>query len=92
MLGMHDRELVDRDVLAAFEHVDADDVGADRADARRDETERARSVGKPDAHDQTNAIVARGRVPGRGHAGQGTAPRSSTRRALATRRSHSVLP
>ena len=52
MLGEHDRELVDRDVFAAFEHVDADDVGADRADPRRDETERTRSVGKPDAYDE----------------------------------------
>ena len=51
-VGKHDRELVDRDVLAAFEHVDADDVAADRADAGRDQTERTRSVGKPDPHDE----------------------------------------
>ena len=50
------RELVDRDVLAALEHVDADDVGADRADAGRDETERARTVGKPHAHDEPNDV------------------------------------
>ena len=70
MLAMHDGEFVDRDVLAALEHVDTDDVGADRADARRDEPERARTVRKPDAHDEANAVAARGRVPGRGHAGR----------------------
>ena len=57
MLGDHDGELVDRDVLAAFEHVDADDVGADRADARRDETERAGTVGKPHPHDEANVVA-----------------------------------
>jgi hypothetical protein len=40
-------------VLAPFEHVDADDVSADRADARRDQTERTRAIRKPDAHDET---------------------------------------
>ena len=64
VLGEHDRELVDRDVLAAFEHVDADDVGADRADARRDETERAGPVGKPHAHDEAHAVAGRRRVLG----------------------------
>ena len=42
LVGKQDRELVDRDVLAALEHVDADDVAADRTDAGRDETERTR--------------------------------------------------
>ncbi len=51
-VGEHHCEFVDRDVLAAFEHVDADDVATDGADARRDQTERARSVGKPDAYDE----------------------------------------
>jgi nicotinate-nucleotide adenylyltransferase len=52
-VGQHHRELVDRDVVAAFQHIDADEVAADRADAGGDETERTRSVGKPDAHDET---------------------------------------
>src|SRR5439155_18814247 len=47
------RELVDRDVFASLEHVDADDVAADRADTGRDQTKRTRSVRKPDAHDET---------------------------------------
>ena len=47
----HDRELVDRDVLAALEHVDADDVAVDRTDARRDEAERTGPVGEPDPHE-----------------------------------------
>ncbi len=60
-VGQQHRELVDGDVLAPFEHVDADDVAADRADSGRNETERTRSVGKPDAHHET------------GHDGQVTA-------------------
>ena len=60
MLCDHDRELVDRDVVAAFQHVDADDVGADRADPRRDEAERTRTIGQPDPHHESDAIVALG--------------------------------
>jgi len=33
LLAQQDRELVDRDVVAAFEHVDADDVAVDGTDA-----------------------------------------------------------
>ena len=44
------RELVDRDVVAAFEHVDADDVAVDRADPRRDQPERTGPVGEPHPH------------------------------------------
>ena len=44
----HDRELVDGDAFRALEHVDADDVAADGADARRDEAERTGPVGQPD--------------------------------------------
>ena len=51
-----DRELVDRDVLAALEHVDTDDVGTDRADARRDEAECPGTVGKPHPHDEPDDI------------------------------------
>ena len=50
LVGEHHRELVDRDVFAAFEHVDADDVAADRTDTGGDQAERTRSVGEPDAH------------------------------------------
>jgi hypothetical protein len=50
-LAQQHRELVDRDVVTAFEHVDADDVTVDRADARRHEAERARAVGEPHAHE-----------------------------------------
>ena len=42
-----DRELVDGDAGAVLEHVDADDVAVDRADARRDEPERTGPVGEP---------------------------------------------
>ena len=56
------RELVDRDVVAALEHVDADDVAVDRTDARGDETERARSVGEPDPHEDVG-----GRLGGVAH-------------------------
>ena len=47
----HHRELVDRHVVAPFEHVDADDVAVDRTDARRDEAECARPVGEPDPYE-----------------------------------------
>ncbi len=50
----HDRELVDRNVLTAFEDVDSDDVGAERPDARRDEPECAGSVGKPNPNSESN--------------------------------------
>lgn len=50
------RELVDRDVLAAFQHVDTDDVGPDRADAGGDEPECTRTVGKPHAHDEPDDV------------------------------------
>ena len=46
-----DRELVDRDVVAALEDVDADDVAVDRTDARRDEPERTGPVGEPHPHE-----------------------------------------
>ena len=50
-LAQQHRELVDRDVVAALEHVDADDVAVDRTDPRRDEAERTGPVGEPDAHE-----------------------------------------
>ena len=53
----HDRELVDRDVFAALEHVDTDDVGTEAADARRDAPQRARTVGEPDPNDQARAVA-----------------------------------
>ena len=56
-----DGELVDRDAFAVLEHVDADDVAVDRADARRDETERARTVRQPHANEDVR--------PGIGHVG-----------------------
>ena len=52
-----DRELVDRDVGPALEHVDADDVAADRTDPGRDETERTRTVGEPHAHEHAGRRV-----------------------------------
>jgi hypothetical protein len=45
-----DSELVDCDVFAAFEHVDADDVASDGTDARRDQAQRTRPVGQPHPH------------------------------------------
>ena len=50
-LAQQHRELVDRDVVAAFEHVDADDVAVDRTDPRRDEPERTGPVGEPHPHE-----------------------------------------
>ena len=49
-VGEPDRELVDDDALVAFEHVDADDVAADGTDAGRHESQSARAVREPDAH------------------------------------------
>jgi hypothetical protein len=60
-----DRELVDRDVGAAFEHVDTDDVAADRADPRRHEPERARSVRKPHPHENVRGLVGVAAASGR---------------------------
>ena len=45
-------------MVTAFQHVDTDDVGADRADARRDEAQGARSVGEPDPHDESDVVRA----------------------------------
>ena len=56
-IGEEHRELVDGDVFTAFQHVDADDVATDRTDSGSDETERTRSVRKPDAHDETGHVV-----------------------------------
>ena len=61
-LAQQHRELVDRDVVAALEHVDADDVAVDRTDARRDETERAGAVGEPHPHEHVG-----GRLGGVAH-------------------------
>jgi hypothetical protein len=58
-LPQHHRELVDRDVLTALEHVDADDVAVDRADARGDESERARPVGEPHPNQDVGSSVVR---------------------------------
>ena len=66
-VGDDDCKLVDGYMFAALEHIDADDVGADRADARRDEPERSRAVREPNSHDESY-VVANRRVPGRGHA------------------------
>jgi len=63
LAGQYDRELVDGDVLAALQDLDADDVRARRADARRDETQRARAVGEPDAHDDVGFHDASVRWP-----------------------------
>ena len=49
-VGEPHRELVDDDALVALEHVDADDVAAHGTDARRDESQCARSVREPDAY------------------------------------------
>ena len=62
IVAQHDRELVDRDVVAALEHVDADDVAVDRTDARGDEPERTGTVGEPDPHEDV-----RGRLGGVAH-------------------------
>ena len=51
------RELVDGDVGPALEHVDADDVAADRTDAGRDQTERTGTVGEPHAHEHARRRV-----------------------------------
>ena len=61
-LAQQHRELVDRDVVAALEHVDADDVAVDRTDARRDEAERTGTVGEPDPYEDV-----RGRLGGIAH-------------------------
>ena len=61
-LPQDDRELVDRDVVAALEHVDPDDVAFDRTDAGRDEPEGTGSVGEPHAHEDV-----RGRLGGVAH-------------------------
>ena len=44
-------ELVDGDVDAPLQHVDADDVTFDRADARRDQAEGTRTDGEPHTHE-----------------------------------------
>ena len=49
-VAQFDRELVDRDAVSLLEHVDADDVAVDRSDSRRDESERAGTIGEPDPH------------------------------------------
>ncbi len=59
-IGEIDGEFVDGDVRTALEDVDADDVAADGADARRDQTERAGAVGEPHPNEDV-----RGRVRGR---------------------------
>ena len=61
LVGQQHRELVDRDVFAALEHVDADDVATDRTDTGGHQTERTRSVGKPDAHDEAGQRCRLGR-------------------------------
>ena len=66
-LRSSDRELVDGDVLAPLEHVDADDVAVDRTDAGGDEPERAGTVGEPDPHEDV-----RGRLGGVAHGIDGT--------------------
>ena len=83
VVAQQHRELVDRDVLAALEHVDADDVAADRADARRDQTERTRAVGEPHPHEDVG-----GRLGGIAHGTDATgaddanvSPEVKTRRA-----------
>ena len=52
-----DRELVDGDAGAVLEHVDADDVALDRADARRDEPERTGPVGEPHADEDVREFA-----------------------------------
>lgn len=58
-LRQHDGELVDRDPVAALEHLDPDDVGAERTDARSHEAQRAGPVGEPHADAQADDIVGR---------------------------------
>ncbi len=57
--GDDDRELVDCDMFAALEDVDADDVRTDRADPRCNESERTRTVGKPHPYDKANVVACR---------------------------------
>jgi nicotinate-nucleotide adenylyltransferase len=45
-------------MLTAFEHVDTHDVGTGRTDAGRDETERSRPIGEPDADDDVSFHAA----------------------------------
>ena len=54
-LAEQHRELVDGDVVAALEDVDADDVAVDRTDPRRDEPERTGAVGEPHPHEDVGA-------------------------------------
>ncbi len=56
-LAQQHRELVDGDVVAALEDVDADDVAVDRTDARRDEAERTGTVGEPHPHEDVGSVV-----------------------------------
>ena len=57
-----DRELVDRDALALLEHVDADDVGAERTNARCDGAQRAGPIGEPDPDEEPGEGLAAGPV------------------------------
>ena len=66
-LAQQHRELVDGDVVAPFEHVDADDVAVHGTDAGGDETERAGTVGEPHPHEDV-----RGRLGGVAHGIDGT--------------------
>ena len=58
-----DGELVDRDLVAALEHVDPDDVAVERADARGDEAERTGTVGEPDPHEDVRRWIRDFRSP-----------------------------
>ena len=57
LLAQQHRELVDGDVVAALEDVDADDVAFDRTDARRDQTECAGAVGEPHPHEDVGGLL-----------------------------------
>jgi nicotinate-nucleotide adenylyltransferase len=54
-VGEDDRELVDGDVHAALEHVDPDDVGTERSDPRRHESERPGAVREPNTNPKLDA-------------------------------------
>ena len=82
-VGQGDDQLVDGPAAAPLEDLDADHVAAHRADAAGHLAQRARTIGQPDAHDDT--VCTAGDGTGRaGHADVTAAVTAPVNRAAAT--------